>query len=117
MFQTSIRVPVPVGLALILLLGGSLFFAIRAAAPQDTPPPLIVRVPLEVPVIQETVVTRIVYRDRYRPAVLRQVNAANDQSTLAQSQKHEVTPASLVGFKPLEEIKLTVIKGGTGNEK
>jgi hypothetical protein len=49
--------------------------------------------------------------------VLRTGNKVNDQSTLARSQKRDVTPATLIGFKPLEEIKLTVIKGGTGNEK
>lgn len=117
MFQTSIRVPVPAGLALILLLGGSLFFAIRAAAPKETLPPVVIHVPVEVPVVQERVVTRVVYRDRQRPAVSRKLDVLNEQSTLARSQKKELLPPSLVGFKPLDEIKLTVIKGGTGNDK
>lgn len=118
MFRTSIRVPVPVGLAILLLFGVALFFATRAATPPQQPEtPVVVRMPVEVPVVQDRIVTRIVYRDRYRPAVSRKQNAVSDQSTLARSQKHEETPASLVGFKPLEEIKLTVIKGGTGNDK
>ena len=117
MFQTSVRVPVPVGLALVLLFGVSLFFATRAATPKQPEAPLTVRVPVEVPVPQEKIVTRIVYRDRYRPAVSRKSNQNNEQSTLARSQKNEAIPSSLVGFKPLEEIKLTVIKGGTGNDK
>jgi hypothetical protein len=74
-------------------------------------------VPVEVPVPQEKIVTRIVYRDRDRPVVPRKSNQTNEPSTLARTQKNEAIPSSLVGFKPLEEIKLTVIKGGTGNDK
>ena len=117
MFRISVRVPVPVGVAIILLFGVSLFFATRAETPKQTEPPVVVRERVEVPVVQEKVVTRIVYRDRYRPLLPRKANTPDDQSTLARTQKTEGVPASLVGFKPLEEIKLTVIKGGTGNEK
>ena len=112
MFRTSVPVPVPVGLALVLLLGVALFFATRAATQKQREAPLVVRVPVEVPVIQERLVTRTIYRDRYRLVALRKTDKVNDQSTLARTQ----TP-SLVGFKPLEEIKLTVIKGGTRNDK
>ncbi len=117
MFRTSVRVPVPVGLALLLLFGVSFFFVTRGAPAKQTEPPLVVRVPVEVPVPQEKIVTRIVYRDRYRPAVSRKSNQNNEQPTVARSQTNEVIPTSLVGFKPLEQIKLTVIKGGTGNDK
>jgi hypothetical protein len=117
MFRTSVPVPVPVGLALVLLFGVALFFATRAATPKQPEAPLVVRERVEVPVPQERIVTRIVYRDRYRPAVSHKPNQTDEQSTLARSQKNEAIPASLVGFKPLEEIKLTVIKGGTGNDK
>ena len=117
MFRTSVPVPVPVGLALVLLFGVALFFATRAATPKQPEAPVVVRETVEVRVPQERIVTRIVYRDRYRPAVLRKTNQNNEQSTLARSQRNEAIPSSLVGFKPLEEIKLTVIKGGTGNDK
>ena len=117
LFRTSVPVPVPVGLALVLLLGVALFFATRAATPKQPEAPVVVRVPVEVPVVQDRLVTRVVYRDRYRPTVSRKSNQNNEQSTVARSQKNEALPATLVGFKPLEEIKLTVIKGGTGNDK
>lgn len=117
LFRTSVPVPVPVGLALVLLFGVALFFATRAATPKQPEAPVVVRVPVEVPVPQEKIVTRIVYRDRYRPVVPRKSNQTNETSTLARTQKNEAIPSSLVGFKPLEEIKLTVIKGGTGNDK
>ena len=117
LFRTSVPVPVPIGLALVLLFGVALFFAARAATPKQPEAPLVVRERVEVPVPQERIVTRIVYRDRYRPAVSRKSNPNNEQSTLARSQKNEAIPSGLIGFKPLEEIKLTVIKGGTGNDK
>lgn len=115
---TSVRIPVPVGAALILLFAVSLFVAARSSNSKPVGP-LVVKVPVEVPVIQERVVTRVVYRDRYRPVVARkldQSNRATRESTLARSQKNDAIPTSLLGFKPLEEIKLTVIKGG-GNDK
>jgi hypothetical protein len=111
-FRMSVPVPVPIALALLLLFGASLFYLSRAATPKQREAPLVVRVPVEVPVIQERLVTRTIYRDRYRSVALRKTDKVNDQSTLARTQ----TP-SLVGFKPLEEIKLTVIKGGTRNDK
>ncbi len=117
LFKTSVPVPVPVGLALLLLFAGALFYTSRASTTKQQQEPTVVRMPVEVPVIQERVVTRTVYRDRYRTVVLRTGSKVNDQSTLARSQKSDVVPATLIGFKPLEEIKLTVIKGGTGNEK
>jgi hypothetical protein len=117
MFRTSVPVPVPVGLALIVLFGLALFFATRAATPKQPETPVVVHVPVNVPVPQEKIVERIVYRDRYRRAVSPKSNQNNEPSTFAQSQKNEAIPSSLVGFKPLEEIKLTVIKGGTGNDK
>lgn len=117
LFRTSVPVPVPVGLALIILFAGAFFYASRAATIQVRQEPTVVRMPVEVPVIQERVVTQTVYRYRYRTVVSRTGNKVDDQATLARSQKSNPVPATLIGFKPLEEIKLTVIKGGTGNDK
>jgi hypothetical protein len=103
---------------LILLFAVSLFVAARGSNAKPAEP-LVVKVPVELPVIQEKVVTRVVYRDRYRPLVARKLDRANgatSERTLARSQKNDTIPTSLLGFKPLEEIKLTVIKGG-GNDK
>ena len=102
-FHTSVSVPVPVAIALILAVALSLFFFRRTPEP-GVPEVQVVHVPVEVPVVQEKVVTRVVYRQTPR----RPKPQAQDDSTLAKT---------LVGFKPTEEIKLTVIKGGTANEK
>jgi hypothetical protein len=123
LFKTTVPVPLPLAAALIIA-AAALFvpFAIRAARNDVRPnTTTIVRVPVEVPVVQEKIVTRVVYRDR-QPivrATKRAPEASRAESTFAKSQKSrsEAMPASLAGFKPSDEVKLTVIKGGVPNEK
>lgn len=108
----SIPVPAPVALALIIACAIAVPIAVRAARQQTTQAPSIVHVPVEVPVIQEKVVTRVVYRER-RPLARtskRTTNAPLVEDTFAKSRRAE-TPTGLAGFKPTEEVKLTVIKG------
>jgi hypothetical protein len=116
--KTSVPVPLPVAIALIIAAALLVPFAIRAAR-KDVQPSnttTIVRVPVEVPVVQEKIVTQVVYRDRrqFVRATKRTPEAPPAESTFAKSQ---ILPASLSGFKPPDEIKLTVIKGGVPNEK
>jgi hypothetical protein len=95
-------------------------FAIRTARETTAPAPTIVHVPVEVPVFQEKIVTRVVYRERRSsPRSSKQLINAKDDTTFAKSQKplSEDIPPSLTGFKPAEEVKFTVIKGGSPNEK
>lgn len=116
-FRFSIPVPAPVALALIIACAVLVPVGIRAARKETTQPPSVVRV--EVPVIQEKVVTQVVYRNRRSPTqtAKRSSNAVTPgESTFARSRGREI-PAAFVGFKPNEDVKLTVIKGGSGNEK
>jgi hypothetical protein len=111
--KSSVPVPVPLGIAAIILFSLLALFAMRrsAAPPQS---PIVVHVPVEVPVIQEKTVTQVIYRDRRRtskPSKRATITPA-PESTFARSQ-----PINLEGFKPTDEIKLTVIKGGIPNEK
>ena len=103
--RTAVPVPLPLVILTIFAFAALSVFAVRAARRPDNPRQVVVRVPVEVPVpvVQEKVVTRVVYRDR----------------TFARSQKPpaDEIPASLNGFKPTEEIKLVVIKGGAPYEK
>ena len=117
-------VPVPLPLALALIIAAALFLTlVRPFARKDVQQPnttTIVRVPVEVPVVQEKIVTRIVYRDRLVVrATKRATDASRAESTFAKSQQSQVEamPPGLVGFKPSDEVKLTVIKGGVPNEK
>ena len=122
LLKTSVPVPLPLAFALIVVAALLVPFAIRAAR-KDVQPSntTIVRVPVEVPVVQEKIVTHVVYRDRRTVVRVtkRATEASRAESTLAKSQKSrtEAVPPSFAGFKPSDEVKLTVIKGGVPNEK
>jgi len=123
-FKTTVPVPLPLAVAVIAAAALLIPFAIRAARVQHSNTTTVVRVPVEVPVVQEKptekIITRVVYRDRL---VVKATTPAKDatraESTFAKSQKSEgeAMPSSLAGFKPSDEVKLTVIKGGVPNEK
>ena len=119
--RTAIPVPVPLMVLTILAFATLSVFAVRAARPPASPDQVIVHVPVEVPVVQEKIVTRVVYRDRRSSSrnSRRAINDVRAESTFARSRKPatEDVPASLTGFKPTDEIKLIVIKGGTPYEK
>ena len=121
-FKASVPVPVPVAAALIIACAVLIPIAIRAARQQQPPQmPSIVHVPVQVPVVQEKIVTRVVYHEKRSTARTskRVIEPAKVESTFAKSQKPQNAeiPSSLIGFKPTEEVKLTVIKGGSQNEK
>jgi hypothetical protein len=138
---TSIRVPAPVAALAVLLLAVSSLFALMR--PSNT---LVQRVPasaavpsdertriVEVPVIQEKLVRRIVYvarnnralKNEARERVLEPQVATGRQETPAPQDvsdasintardsqgKIESTHAALAGFKPTGEVKLRIIKG------
>ena len=98
----SIPVPAPVALALIVACAIFVPVAIRAARKQPAQTPSVVQVPVEVrvevPVIQEKVVTRVVYRDR--------------QTAKPGTNATPKVESTFAKFKPSDEVKLTVIKGG-----
>jgi hypothetical protein len=106
-------VRVPLGVALLVIASVSALFVIRAVRQPIPPAPVVVQVPVEVPVVQEKVVTQVVYRDRWRVAKpsKRVVAGPSTDGTVARSQ------TTLSGFKPTDDVKLTVIKGGSQNEK
>ena len=115
LLKTSVPVPLPLGIALVVAAALLIPLAIRATK-QEVPPatPIIVHVPVEVPVEKKKIVTQVVYRNR-RPIIKTTKQATETprtESTFAKSQPPETTPASLIGFKPTDEVKLVVIKGG-----
>jgi len=112
-FRSSVRIPAPVGLALLVLFAVGILLATRVSQRQTVVTQTIsVPVPFEVPVVQEKIVTRVVYRDR----ITKRIERSSANSVVAKTQ-NEGRPATLIGFKPLDEVKLTVIKGGSPNEK
>jgi hypothetical protein len=113
--KTFLRpVPVPLGLAVLAIGLVLALFAVRAA--QQPQAPIVVQVPVEVSTVQEKVVTQVVYRDRWRVSkpAKRIADGPTPENTFARSQE---VPETLSGFKPTDEVKLTVIKGGSPNEK
>ena len=113
-------VPVPLGVAVFVAGLVIALFGIRSAQQPATQPqaPVVVQVPVEVPVVREKLVTQVVYRDRLRVSKpsKRVVNGPTAENTFARSQKPHPED-TLSGFKPTDEVKLTVIKGGSPNEK
>ncbi|HEY6402892.1 MAG TPA: hypothetical protein VI479_15850 [Blastocatellia bacterium] len=98
----SIRIPVPIAAAAVLLLCATSFLAARKATSISivSPPTVAHTEIIKVPVIQKEIVTRVVYK----------------------KAKEGPTPISippridLAEFRPVSEIKLIVIHGGN-NEK
>jgi anti-sigma factor RsiW len=126
MATTSIRVPVPAVLALIVVVGTS-FFVLRSRAQViavSTPTTIETRT-VEVPVIQEKVITRLVYVAKHNRGSQREDGRLHNSSTseLANSVARVGTGSqtkgalSLAGFKPTDQVKLTVIKGTYKDEK
>jgi hypothetical protein len=118
LFTSSVRVPVPLAAALLLFLGVSIVFALNSRRAKSVPPPIIVTNPVEVRVPHETtrekIVTRVVYRDRVRRQPL---SAPRNEIAVQRNEPAAATPISLVGFKPTNEVKLTIIKGSARDEK
>ncbi|HJY29468.1 MAG TPA: hypothetical protein VJ306_15675 [Pyrinomonadaceae bacterium] len=114
----TLLLPLPLGVVLLCAGAVVAVFAIRAARQPLPQTPIVVHVPVEVPIVQEKVVTEVVYRDRWRVSKpsKRAVTSPTVESTVARSQKPQPDD-TLNGFKPTDEVKLTVIKGGSPNEK
>lgn len=126
LFTTSVRVPVPVAAILILVFGLSIAFATHSRRQPITQPlsgtSSVVTRTVEVPVIQERTVTRVVYRNINRPttrdmARLEKTGRSAAKVTGRREETTDSAPISLVGFKPTSDPKLTIIKGSYRDEK
>ena len=112
-FKSSIRVPVPVAAAAVIVFVVLFSLSFRKSEQPNIQPPSVVHVPVEVPVFQEKIVTRVVYKERRAQSKnpTRANLNPNVENTFARIEP------SLNGFKPAEDVKLTVIKGGSTNEQ
>jgi len=122
---SSVPVPVPLAAVLVVLFGVSLLFAMnsrRSLGAELLPgSPSVVTKIVEVPVIQERTVTRVVYRDRSfgasRATASQSERPGSNAVAARRNGPNEGSPISLVGFKPANEVKLTIIKGSYKDEK
>jgi hypothetical protein len=119
---SSVRLPVPAAAAFVLVLGLSIFFALHArgqAVNSPAAPATVVEIKtVEVPVVHEKVITRVVYIERTR----HRGETAADPLARSQSPQTGAEAAgskalSLIGFKPTDQVKLKVIKGSYRDEK
>lgn len=130
MFTASLRVPAPVAAAVAVALVITSALASRPASTNivlDAPPQVESSAPVrvvEVPVVQEKIVTRTIYVARSDKAQARRAThtgrAAAEQ--LADGTQGRVftpvaPPLTLTGFQPAGEVKLRVIKGSFTHEQ
>jgi hypothetical protein len=111
-----VPVPVPLAIAVFASVVFAFAFMIRARTSSPAVPPAtaasVITNTVEVPVVQERVVTRVVYRDRR--------NASPQLAQQLRTRQREETPQvaeGLVGFTPAHEAKLTIIKTSYQDEK
>lgn len=130
-FQTSFSIPVPVAIAAALLFAATAVTAIRSFMIEPKLQPKastsaaqvqFVEVPVEKRVVEEKIVTRTVYITRR--AVSRSNQPAPSvqdlQGMTAQKSKGDAVNAqraTLNGFQPPDDVRLTVIKGSFKDEK
>jgi hypothetical protein len=147
MVTTSVRVPAPLlALSVLLLLGSTLFAVMRTSRGlvqeiSPAPLPLAERTRIvEVPVVQDKLVTRIVYVARNNRASKDEARRRVEEAPRVEERRtdapgpHDVedvplttargpeatmqsTHAALAGFKPAGEVKLRIIKGSYPDEK
>ena len=119
----TVRVPVPVAAVFVLLFGFATLFAMQARrgtnARVATGSSATVTTTIEVPIIQEKILTRVVYVDRARRGFrsLPAQKANDDEVATSGNARRDAPTVSLVGFKPAEQLKLTIIKGSYKDEK
>ena len=113
---TSVRVPVPVAFAIMVLIG-SFFFVGRSRGQSSVSPSAPVASvetrTIQVPVIQEKVITKVVYiekKDRRSRGTANQVDRNATNSIASGWTTTGKAAMSLVGFKPTDQLKLTIIK-------
>jgi hypothetical protein len=114
---TPVPVPAPLVLATLAFIVFSIFFMLHSRSSSATPAttsPLVVERTIEVPVIQEKLLTRVVYRNRQSAARRIARSAEAMRAKMAPVERDEATRVaqSLEGFKPVHEAKLTIIRGG-----
>jgi hypothetical protein len=118
----SIPVPVPLLSASLVFILLTIFFLMQArpsssAGPILTPPSVITKT-IEVPVIQEKLVTRVIYRKLQTPPPDLTARERNRARVIDYPQPEpSSTDQGLEGFKPANEAKLTIIKGSYQDEK
>jgi hypothetical protein len=122
---STISLPVPVAAALVLVpaLAAAALLGRRQLPAPNAPPIIVERIKaVEVPVVRERVVSRIVYREK-KPATASssKSKSAPESMSLAlasgENSQGYFTDTNLAGFQPNAEMNFKVIKKADKNEK
>jgi hypothetical protein len=134
LFTASIRVPAPIAATAMLLLLATSILALSLLA-RPAPEPVVLAAPdssrgeaapqikfIEVPIVQEKIITQTIYvprRNRNGGDAPARENIAEARRRNAPAQGADATPAraNLSGFKPAGEVNLRIIKGSDAREK
>lgn len=135
-FAASLPVPVPVAAVIIIALLVSSVLALRRSNPDAAKPTqaiassaLTSSAPIkiiEVPVVSEKVVTRIVYVERKGseknevrrpPTLIAQSKPSASARHAGEEQSGFITRANLAGFEPTSEVKIRMIRRSDEVEK
>ena len=112
---SSVPVPAPLAVALFGFVVFSIFFLLHSRTTSNAmpavSPPMIVNKTIEVPVIQQQQVTRVVYRDRRGPKQSAAASLDRDSVAATTRRDEKAATESLDGFRPVHEARLTLIKG------
>ncbi|HSS22796.1 MAG TPA: hypothetical protein VLL54_22170 [Pyrinomonadaceae bacterium] len=123
---SSIRLPAPVALAALLLLALPFVALLKTARATTVPAKeqAVVQIQkVEVPVMQEKIVTRVVYVEKKSDKLLRRGSTNSEANSDLPNSVATVRSGSarkaldLVGFKPTDQVQLKIIKGSYPNEK
>lgn len=137
LLTSSLRVPAPLAATAVLLLVAVSVFALSLVA-RDAPEPVVLAAPpssqvetapqikfIEVPVVQEKIITQTIYVPRRNNSggdaatrrALERENLAGVRRQNAPAPEAAATPrANLSGFKPAGEVNLRIIKGSDARE-
>ncbi|HEY5884094.1 MAG TPA: hypothetical protein VIT88_05370 [Pyrinomonadaceae bacterium] len=117
---SSVRVPLPAALAALALVCVLSFVALSRGQVHTAMTP-VTRVEVQtihVPVVQEKIVRQVVYKDRKRSRQT-PVDYANLSIATAEAKRisNPAAKLNLVGFKPADQVNITIIKGNGEDDK
>src|SRR5438094_6085383 len=107
----SVRVPVPIAAVLLLVFAATILFAVKSRPAHATVLPgetTVVTERVEVPVIHEKTVTRLVYRNRDRRDGQERRGA---EASAHRQYENGRAPASSSEVTPTKGVKPTILKG------
>lgn len=117
--RSSVRVPVPAAFATLMLVGVLSYSVLsrERSSVGSQPSQVIVETrTVQVPVVQEKVITQVVYREKKKRRSRNvespdYVNPNTANVAASRSFANGRKSFSLSGFKPTEQVNLTIIKG------